>query len=362
MARSARTPVALQPRIGELDAIVRRQQAEIEGLRATLALIRTGAGGSWWNEADISLKVARLLRVLRLRYAKPGSPAWTMAQWVNRVADAWLEAERAKLLTDEEREADQRPLRQMLGLIDPYQAWRERMEPEIDRARGHGLVRRGPLISVVLPVYKVAPRFLQATLRSLNLQTYQDWEACIAFADTDRQGGAGAANLKLLQRAARKDPRIRLAVLDDNYGIAGNSNAAWALARGDYVALLDHDDELPPLALSRMAAAISAQPDADFLYSDKENLSEGGERRHQPLFKPEWSPEMLYSVNYLTHLNLIRSDLMRSHRRLVHGGGRRAGLGPVPARHREGGLHRAGGGGRLQLARPPGVYGFRTGG
>jgi glycosyltransferase involved in cell wall biosynthesis len=305
-----RTPVALSPRIGELDAIVRRQQKEIEDLRATMALIRTGVGGSWWNESDISLKVAKLLRVLRLRYAKPGSISWGLAQWVNRVADAWLEAERARVLGAEDRAAEPPPLKQMLGLIDPYQVWKVKVEPKLDGALRQAVVTKGPLISVVLPVYKVSPRILQAALRSLKAQVYQDWEACITFADPDRQSGAGAANLKLLRRFARRDVRFRLKVLDDNYGISGNSNAALELARGDYIALLDHDDELPPLALSRMAAAIRAQPRADFLYSDKENLSESGERRHQPLFKPEWSPEMLYSVNYLTHLNLIRADLM----------------------------------------------------
>ena len=310
MTRRAGSPVALQPRIGELDRIVRRQGKEIEDLRATLALIRTGAGGNWWSESDISLKVARLLRVLRLRYAKPGSVAWGLAQWVNRVADAWLEAERARVLDATDRAVEPPPLKQMLGLSDPYQVWKSRVEPELDRATGVAARVHGPLISVILPVYKIAPHILKAALRSLEAQTYRDWEACIAFADPDRQGGAGAANLKLLQRWARRDPRFRLKVLEDNYGISGNSNAALELARGDYVALLDHDDELPPLALARMAAAISAEPRADFLYSDKENLSEGGERRHQPLFKPEWSPEMLYSVNYLTHLNLIRADLI----------------------------------------------------
>ena len=309
--RSARPgPVALQPRIRELDAVIRRQGKEIEDLRAAMALMRTGAGGSWWNESDISLKVARLLRVLRLRYARPGSPAWKMAQWVNRMADAWLEAERSRVLDAQDRAAEPPPLRQLLGLIDPYQAWRERTEPALDRASGVAGVTHGPLVSVVLPVFKVEPRMLKATLRSLRAQTYQDWEACVAFADPDRTAGAGAANLKHLQRCAREDGRIRLKVLDDNYGIAGNSNAALELARGDYIALLDHDDELPPLALARMVAAIREEPRADFLYSDKENLSEGGERRCQPLFKPDWSPEMLYSVNYLTHLNLIRADLI----------------------------------------------------
>ena len=301
-----RAPVAFEPRIQEMDRLLRTQRQEVDNLHALLALIRTGQAGGWWNEGDISLKVAKLLRVMRVKYVRPNSPLERVAQWVSGVADAWLEAERTRLLSDEDR-ASEPPasLGDILTLADPYTVWRKQVEPELDRRSGVHTITHGVLISVVLPVYKITPRILEATLRSLRAQTYQDWEACIAFADP-----AGEAALALLQRYARKDPRIRLDVLAGNYGIAGNSNAALKLARGDYIALLDHDDELPPLALSRLAAAIRANPRADFLYTDKDMLSEGGERRYQPLFKPEWSPEMLYSVNYLTHLNLIRADLM----------------------------------------------------
>jgi glycosyltransferase involved in cell wall biosynthesis len=305
---SKRLPAALEPRIQDMDGVIRRQRKEIEDLRATLALIRTGGGGAWWNEGDISLKVAKLLRVMRLKYVKPHSPLERFAQWISGVTDAFLEVERARLLTDDDRVRMATPtLGQILSLADPYVVWRKRAEPELDRRSGAVEITHGPLISIVLPVYQISPRILEATLMSLRAQTYQDWEACIGFADL---GPEGAASLALLQRYTRKDARFRLKVLADNFGISGNSNAAWELARGDYIALLDHDDELPPMALARMAAAIRQEPRADFLYSDKEFLSEGGERRYQPLFKPEWSPEMLYSVNYLTHLNLIRADLM----------------------------------------------------
>ncbi len=100
-ARTPVTPVALQPRIQDMDAVIRRQRKEIEDLRAAMTLVRSGAAANGWNEADISLKVAKLLRVLRvlrLRYARPGSLAWALAQWVNRVADAWLKAERSRVL------------------------------------------------------------------------------------------------------------------------------------------------------------------------------------------------------------------------------------------------------------------------
>lgn len=303
-----RSPYALGPRIQELDGIVRRQQAEIEGLRTTLSL--TASGGGWWHEGDISLKLAKLLRVLRLKYVKPNSVLERMVQGVSLAADVFLERERARLTPQAKGTSgpDRKPLSvltELLNLSDPYLDWTLRIQPELDRRTPRMDSGPGPLISIVLPVYKVTPRILKATLDSLLAQAYPHWEACIAFADPD-----GAASLALLKRYARRDPRFKLKLLDQNFGISGNSNEALSLARGDYIGLLDHDDELTPLALSRVAAAIQTNPKADFLYTDKELLSESGAQHFSPLLKPGWSPETLYSVNYLTHFNVLRADLM----------------------------------------------------
>ena len=83
------------------------------------------------------------------------------------------------------------------------------------------------------------------------------------------------------------------------------------MAIGEFVALLDHDDELTPWALHDIAQCILTLPDADFLYSDKDSINASGSLRQSPLFKPKWSPEMLYSVNYLTHLNVMRRAVVR---------------------------------------------------
>jgi SAM-dependent methyltransferase len=158
-----------------------------------------------------------------------------------------------------------------------------------------------PLFSIILPVYKVPSGVLRATLASLTAQTWQNWEVCIAFADN-----LESENHRILQELASSESRIKVLALTENGGISRNSNAALAIARGEFVALLDHDDELTPWALHAMASAIARHPHSDFLYSDKDSINADGTLRQNPLFKPEWSPEMLYSVNYLTHLNVMR--------------------------------------------------------
>lgn len=161
-----------------------------------------------------------------------------------------------------------------------------------------------PLVSLVIPVYRVKTAFLERTIASLRDQSFTAWEACLACAAPD-----DLDNRRLLERAAAEDPRFRVEFLATNGGIAANSNAALALARGEFIGLLDHDDELAPFALSRMAEAIAATPDVDFLYSDKDSIDEDSTLRQHALFKPQWSPEILWSVNYLTHFNLIRRTL-----------------------------------------------------
>ena len=192
-----------------------------------------------------------------------------------------------------------------------FDHWIDTHEPDEGSLREQrilaGQLERKTLFSVIIPTYQVSGRILEALLRSLQAQTYTHWEACIAYADVGND-----ENWELLQRYAERDSRLRLLRLDENLGISGNSNAALAMARGDFVALLDHDDELTPWALYEMARHIEADPEVDFFYSDKDCIDASGITRMNPLFKPKWSPEMLYSVNYLTHFNVMRRSIVEA--------------------------------------------------
>jgi GT2 family glycosyltransferase len=161
-----------------------------------------------------------------------------------------------------------------------------------------------PLISIIIPVYKVPSYVLAAALESIEQQSYPNWEACIAYADDADE------NWKLVESCAQRDHRFRAIRIECNRGISANSNEALHLATGEFIALLDHDDTIAPWALYAMVKKINETPDADFLYSDKDSISEDGRHRINPLFKPEWSPEMLYSVNYLTHFNVMRRSIV----------------------------------------------------
>lgn len=162
-----------------------------------------------------------------------------------------------------------------------------------------------PILSVVIPVYKISREILEETLKTLELQTYKNWQACIVWSDIEDHEG-----YKWLEGRVKKDSRFAIKLLEQNGGISENSNKALELASGEFITLLDHDDTLAPWAFFEIIKFLNENPKADFIYSDKDSISSSGDIRLNALFKPEWSPEMMHSVNYPTHLNVIRRSII----------------------------------------------------
>ena len=190
---------------------------------------------------------------------------------------------------------------------EDYGAWLARNEPseamlQSQRAEANELAYQ-PLLSIITPVYDPPADILEEAIASVRAQTYTNWEFCLV------DGGSGdPAIRRLLERVAAEEPRVRVSFLAENRGIAGNSNAAAALATGEFLVLLDHDDTLAPNLLFEVASALNARPEADLLYFDEDKLSEFGQQRSEPFFKPDWSPELLLSANYLMH-SVVRREL-----------------------------------------------------
>ncbi|MGB3681471.1 MAG: sulfotransferase [Rubrobacteraceae bacterium] len=161
-----------------------------------------------------------------------------------------------------------------------------------------------PLISVVVPVYDPEQAWLERALDSVLGQVYPDWELCLC--DDASTGG----NVReTLSRYERLDGRIKVEYADRNAGISGASNAALSMAAGEFVALLDHDDELAPDALFQVARLLQEHPEADLIYSDEDKIDQAGDR-YNPYFKPDWSPDLLMSCNYVSHLGVYRRELL----------------------------------------------------
>jgi GT2 family glycosyltransferase len=156
-----------------------------------------------------------------------------------------------------------------------------------------------------MPVYNTPPRFLRSAVRSVERQAYSNWELCIAD-----DGSTDPATRQTLQELAAADPKIKLA-MESHGGIAATTNAALRRAEGEFVAFLDHDDELEAEALQAYVAALNEDPDLDVLYSDEDKIDEAG-RPSEPFFKPDWSPELLRGVMYVGHLLMARRALVEA--------------------------------------------------
>lgn len=192
-----------------------------------------------------------------------------------------------------------------------YQEWIERVEAplfqSIDRryaAGGHPPA--ACLVSVVMPTYNPDLEYLGRAIESVLRQSYPFWELCICDDASTDEGVR-----RLLERYARQEPRIRCTFRRENGGISLCSNDALQLATGEYIALLDHDDELSSHALHLVADAIARNPGAKLLYSDEDKLSPDG-LRVEPHFKCGFNADLLRSQNYISHLGVYGLQMLKA--------------------------------------------------
>jgi len=190
-----------------------------------------------------------------------------------------------------------------------YQEWIRRYDTLTDETRAKMRARiaafaQRPLVSVVMPTYNTKPEWLHEAIESVRTQIYPHWELCIADdASTD------PATRALLEEYGRLDKRIKIDFRQRNGHISAASNSALALATGDYVALLDHDDRLSEHALFWSMEAIDRHPDAGVVYSDEDKFDDSN-RRSGPYFKCAWNYDLFLTYNMICHLGVYRRDLL----------------------------------------------------
>lgn len=162
-----------------------------------------------------------------------------------------------------------------------------------------------PLISILMPVYNPNPRDLEEALASVRAQIYPHWQLSVAD-----DASSDPRIWPILEAAAAADPRIRAVRRPANGHIAAASNTALEGCEGAFTALMDHDDLIPPHALLFVAGEIVAHPEVDLIYSDEDKVDERG-RRFMPYFKSDWNEELLLAQNYVNHLGVYRTEILR---------------------------------------------------
>jgi len=195
--------------------------------------------------------------------------------------------------------------------ISEYQKWIDLYEKLDLQSKAHirlkiDSMNNPPKISVLLPTCDSNIVWLQAAIESVRKQIYPHWELCIA------DDGSKDHEIKsFLSQSLQDDPRIKLVLCQDRRGISEATNAALNLSNGEWIVLLDHDDLISEDALYQVALAATSDSDLCLIYSDEDLIDSGG-ARFSPYFKSDWSPDLIYSQNFISHLGAYKKELVDS--------------------------------------------------
>ncbi|MEG0961849.1 MAG: glycosyltransferase [Lachnospiraceae bacterium] len=190
----------------------------------------------------------------------------------------------------------------------PYGPWREAnipTEEELKRQKKEQKTwKNRPLISIAVPTFHTPELFLRQMIASVEHQTYENWQLCIADGSQDN------SVKNIVSEYITSGLPIKYTHLTENKGIAENTNAALALAGGSWIGLLDHDDLLAENALYEVVKAINANDTIDVVYTDEDKVNMELTEYFQPHLKPDYNEDLLRSNNYITHFFLVKKETM----------------------------------------------------
>ena len=192
---------------------------------------------------------------------------------------------------------------------DPYMNWFEKNRPTENELQAQRIkcdsMKNAPFFSIIVPVYNPPIQYFKMAIDSALQQSYENLELILSDdCSTDPEVK------RTIEYYRKRDPRVKPVYREVNGHISAASNSGLEIAEGNYIVLFDHDDLLPLNALYEVAKVIDENPDIDLVYSDEDKIDETG-MHSMPHFKPDWSPESILSRNYLDHLVVFRSSIMK---------------------------------------------------
>ncbi len=190
------------------------------------------------------------------------------------------------------------------GFSQSYLKWIQLNEPDKKELQNQRKFKfnLNPKISIIVPMYKTNINFFEELVDSVIMQTYSNWELCLADGSEDENVD--------FERIYKKDSRIKYKFIGENKGISNNTNVALEMATGDYVALLDHDDLLPKFSLFEIVKCINNNPNVEFIYSDEDKITTIDKPRFEPHFKPDFAIDFLRANNYICHFSVFKKELI----------------------------------------------------
>ena len=184
-------------------------------------------------------------------------------------------------------------------IVKEYNKWISKQKYKKEKK-----IKYEPLISFIIPVYNIESDFLRDCLDSILLQTYSNFEICLADDHSTKE-----ETLNTLKEYERKDSRIKVKYRMENGHISKATNTALDMATGEYIALMDDDDILTTDALYSVVQEINEHRDADFIYSDEDKQDING-NYCEPHFKSDFAEDTFYGGNYVCHFTVIKKELL----------------------------------------------------
>lgn len=185
-----------------------------------------------------------------------------------------------------------------------YEDWFTFMAPtegELEKQKKQSF-KYMPRISLIVAAYNTPKKYLQEMIDSVVAQTYNNWELCIADGSTTNEVN------EYIEKRVRNE-KIKYIRLKENYGISENMNAALKLATGEFIGFFDHDDLLTPNALYEVVNCLQDK-NIKMVYSDEDKYDTSIRKLTEPHFKPDFSIDLLRSVNYICHLLVVKKSLI----------------------------------------------------
>lgn len=298
LAEPKQFPEGVFPRPEEVIA-----EQELQIARLERALKEARAAGRAQLQELAAAKNGQIAECLHHLKHIDASPWWRLGKGLERLATPV-----AQLIATVKAKKD---TTQQQRQLDPlYRKWIKLYDTLSDKDRAAitrhiAALNYRPLISVVMPAYDTPDDRFREAIRSVQAQLYPNWELCVAD-----DASPSPSVSKTLQEFSAADKRIKWVRRTANGHISEASNSALALASGEFVALLDHDDILPEHALYEIAVELNQHPDTDIIYSDEDRIGRDN-IRHAPYFKPDWNPELFLGHNLISHLGVYRRALIQ---------------------------------------------------